>query len=187
MMKANPMKPVEHLTDDEFAASVHRAVRALPDAPAAWQQASIALWAASPLAAGSTLAQVAQTAQALGRLVRAALSFDSWATPGLAQGMRSMRSPTRHLLYSAQGRDVDLRVTPSAERFALSGQILGPDESGQVELSSLDARATVHRGSLDSMGEFRLDGVAAGRYALTLHLGHDRIVMEPIEVGEPAA
>jgi hypothetical protein len=187
MTKANPMNPVENLSDDEFAARVHRAVRALRDAPAAWQQTSISLWATSPLAGGSTLSEVAQTAQALGRLVRAALTFDSWATPGLAQGMRSMRAPTRHLLYSTQGRDIDLRITPSAEHFALSGQILGPDESGQIELSSLDAAATVHRGSLDSLGEFRLDGVAAGRYALTLHLGSDPIVVEPIEVGQAAA
>jgi hypothetical protein len=183
------MKPVEQFTDDEFAQHVHRAVRALPDAPAAWQQAAIAMWPAPAVL--STWSAAAQTAQALLRVVHAALTFDSWATPGLAHGstsgMRSARNPTRHLLYSAQGRDIDLRITPSAEHFALSGQVLGPDETGRIELARVDAPDQPgHQGELDELGEFRLDGVPAGRYVLTLHVADQAVQVQDIDVGGTA-
>lgn len=182
------MKPVEQLKDDEFAQQVQRAMHLLPDAPAAWQQAAIDLWLAAPLpATRSSVAQAASAATALLRFVAAALTFDSWAAAGPVHGVRSARNPTRHLLYSAQGRDIDLRITPSAEQFVLSGQILGPDESGRIELAATDAPATAsHSGALDELGEFRLEGVPAGRYILTLHLGAQPIVVQPIDVGGPA-
>jgi hypothetical protein len=191
-IEANPMKLVEHFTDDEFAQHLHRALRELPDAPAAWQQGAIALWSAAAAAAAhapaSTWSAAAQAAGALVRFVTAALTFDSWATPGLAHGMRSARHPTRHLLYSAQGRDIDLRITAAAEHFSLNGQVLGPDETGRVELVRVDApTAAGHQGVLDEMGEFRLEGVPAGRYVLTLHLGAESVVVPAIEVGETAA
>jgi hypothetical protein len=177
------MKPVEQLTDDEFTQLVHRAVQALPDAPAAWQHRAIGLWPAGP-------GRVAGVVQALGAVIGAVLTFDSWATPGLAHGMRSLRSPTRHLLYSAQGRDIDLRITPADEAYAVSGQILGPDEAGRVELAATDGAGGVvgarHSGSLDAMGEFRIAPVPAGRYLLTLHLGDRPIVVQSLDVGEPA-
>jgi hypothetical protein len=189
-IKANPMKPVEQLTDDAFTQQVHRAVRDLPDAPAAWQQAAIGLWPAA--SATSTGSAAAQAAAALVRVITSALTFDSWATSGsahgLAHGMRSTRNPTRHLLYSAQGRDIDLRITPAAEHFSLNGQVLGPDEAGRIELALVDAQtAAGHRGVLDDMGEFRLDGVPAGRYVLTLHLANGSVVVPTFEVGESAA
>jgi hypothetical protein len=177
------MKPLEQFTEEEFAHQVHRAVRALPDAPAAWQQAAVALWPAT-----SPVQQAVAAGQALVRFITAALTFDSWATPGLAYGMRSTRSATRHLLFSAEGRDIDLRIAPMAEHFALTGQILGPDEAGEVELALVHAPDTArHHGALDALGEFRIEGVSAGRYVLTLRLGAQPIVMQPIEVGEPAA
>jgi hypothetical protein len=188
-IKANPMKTVEQFTDDEFAQHVHRAVRELPDAPAAWQQAAMAMWSAP--ATPSTLAAVQQAGQALVRYVSAVLTFDSWATSALAHGMRSTRSATRsatrHLLYSAQGRDIDLRITASAEHFALSGQVLGPDETGRVELARSDAPGQPsHHASLDELGEFRLQAVPAGRYVLTLHLGQDAMQVQDIDVGDTA-
>ena len=174
------MKPVEQLTDDEFAHIVHRAVRALPDAPVAWQRAAIGLWPT-----GAT--RVTEVVKALGAVIAAVLTFDSWAMPGLAQGMRSLRSPTRHLLYSAEGRDIDLRISPAGEAFSVSGQILGPDETGRVELSAVDGgTGASHSGSLDAMGEFRIDPVPPGRYVLTLHLGERPIVVQSLDVGEPA-
>lgn len=192
------MKPVHQTTDEEFAHQVHHAVRALPDAPAAWQQAAIGLW---PAQAPPSALSAAQAAQALVRWVAAVLTFDSWAPAGagwgLAPGMRSVRGATRHLLYSARGRDIDLRITAAAESFVLSGQILGPDETGRVELAPAaekDESAVnpaihppTHRSPLDDLGEFRLEDVPAGRYVLTLHLGAEPIVVQPIEVGEAAA
>ncbi len=174
------MKTVEQFTDDEFAQHVHRAVRELPDAPAAWQQSAIAVWQAP-----ATPSSLSAAAHALMRYVTAVLTFDSWATSTLAHGMRSARNPTRHLLYSTQGRDIDLRITASAEHFALSGQVLGPDDTGWVELARTDAPGQPgHHASLDELGEFRLEAVPAGRYVLTLHLGQDSMQVQDIDVGE---
>jgi hypothetical protein len=176
------MKPVDCLSDDEFADLVQRAV-ALPDAPPALLHAAIALFPAAPRPA--SLKEVAQAAT---RLVTAVLSFDSWASSPVALGMRAVASDTRHLLFSAMGRDIDLRISRAAEHFALTGQVLGPDESGMVELtmqsedSPRDPDARI--AALDALGEFRLDGVRRGTYRLTLRMGGDEIVLPPIEVGE---
>lgn len=192
------MKPLQQLSDEVLVQALQRARRELPDAPLAWQESAMALFSAqaAPLPTASALKD---TAVALGRLVRAALTFDSWAAPALAGGMRSLRSPTRHLLYSAEGRDIDLRINPQAGsqagQFSLSGQILGPDETGRIELLALDgesegqvqAAAQGHEGALDALGEFRIDGVPAGLYRLTLHVGDAPIVVQPLEVGVPSA
>jgi hypothetical protein len=123
--------------------------------------------------------------------VTAVLSFDSWAQPPLALGMRAGVSATRHLLFSAMGRDIDLRISPVADRFALAGQILGPDEVGMIELAAQPDVGSetpyAHVASLDILGEFRLDGVRGGTYRLTLRMGGDEIVLPPIEVGERAS
>ena len=65
------------------------------------------------------------------------------------------------------GRDIDLRISPAAEHFALSGQILGPDEPGVVELAARPARSAHRRRTTPrstTLGEFRLDGVRGGTY-----------------------
>lgn len=171
------MKPLKDLTDDEFAALARQAV-ALQDAPPALVHAAIQLYQApevSPLSA---------VAQSLGRLVKAVLSFDSWAAAPAAMAVRSADTATRHLLFSAQGRDIDLRVAPDAQQFALAGQILGPDDTGSVELSADDIADSPRTVLLDAMGEFRIDGIAGGRYVLTLRVGEDVIVLPPIDVGQ---
>lgn len=185
------MKPIDPLSgplsgplsDDELAQQARRAAE-LPDAPKPLIDAVIGLFPVSPAPQRSRLGDVAHAAL---RLVSAVLSFDSWAQPPTALGMRAGASDTRHLLFSAQGRDIDLRISPASpvgEHFALSGQILGPDESGVVELEpqssdGADARSAV----LDTLGEFRLDGVRGGTYRMTLRVGGDEIVLPPIEVG----
>jgi hypothetical protein len=179
-LNATAMKPIHRLSDDEFVHLVQRAV-ALPDAPSALVRAAIDLW---PAAQTSPLKDLAHAAL---RLVTAVLSFDSWASPGVAVGMRAVASDTRHLLFSAMGRDIDLRISPITDHFALTGQVLGPDETGVIELASqsedgnklADARVT----ELDALGEFRLDFVRGGTYRLTLRVGGDEIVLPPIEVG----
>ncbi len=165
-------------SDEAFSRLVARAVRELPDAPDALQRTAIGLFpAAGALGALKTLAQAVVTQ------ISAVLTFDSWAAPALAAGMRSGRSATRHLLFSAQGRDIDLRIAPDAGNFALAGQILGPDESGRVELAdAATAGAPARVVELDSLGEFRLEGVPRGAYRLTLHLGSESIVLPPLEM-----
>lgn len=174
------MKPIASLNDSEFAQLLQRAV-ALPDVPPRLARDAIELWST---AQPKTLKTVAAAGL---RLVTAALSFDSWARPPLAMGMRSVASDTRHLLFSAQGRDIDLRISPVSNQFALSGQILGPDEAGMIELSTQSPDGHAASGArvvpIDALGEFRLDGVPGGTYRMTLRMGGDEIVLPPIEVG----
>jgi hypothetical protein len=159
-----------------------RCAAALPDAPAWLVRAAIDLWRTRQPAPG------ARGAAPLRRLA-AMLRFDSWAAPAVATGMRSLPSDVRHLLYATTGHDVDLRIAPIDGRFALAGQVLGPDEAaGSLELAR---RADVCAGDppapvvaeLDDLGEFRLDGVSPGTYRLTLRMGGDEIVLPPIDVG----
>jgi hypothetical protein len=173
------MKSFDLLSDDEFVHLVQRAVK-LPDVPPKLARAAINLW---PATQPTTLRSVANAGL---RLVEAVLSFDSWAGTPVALGMRSATSDTRHLLFSAMGRDIDLRISPAAGHFALTGQILGPDEAGVIELAQhvdglqvFDARVV----PIDAMGEFRLDNVPGGIYQLTLRMGGDEIVLPPVEVG----
>ncbi len=178
------MKPVDLLSDDEFAHLAQRAA-SLPDAPPALVRAAIELW---PAYQATGLIDVAHSAL---RLITAVLSFDSWARPVGALGMRAGASDTRHLLFSAQGRDIDLRISQAADHFALSGQILGPDDSGVVELAIQAGEQAMSRGArttaLDDLGEFRLDDVPMGTYRLTLRMGNDEIVLPPIDVGNPGS
>jgi hypothetical protein len=172
------MNLIDLLSDEELTALAGAASR-LPDAPAKWVEAAVALWKVAPRPAAMAPAPTLWTR------IAAALSFDSWATPPLALGVRSMAVDSRHLLYSAQGRDIDVRIAPAADRFAMAGQILGPDETGEVELAGAGAGAAgrwiTH---LDPLGEFRLDGIDRGTYQLTLRLGGDEIVLPPIVIGE---
>ena len=174
------MKPLDKLSDDELADLAQRAAM-LPDAPLSQIRSAIDLWHQRRQ---SSLADLARSGL---RLVQAVLSFDSWAQPAPALGMRAGASDTRHLLFSAQGRDIDLRIVPVAEHFALSGQVLGPDGSGMIELATqredLAATDGPHVAALDELGEFRIDGVHGGTYRLTLRVGSDEIALPPIDVG----
>jgi hypothetical protein len=187
------MTPLDSHPDDAFGQLVRRAITELPDAPPAWQRAAIGLWAPAP----GPVAVLQSLARAAARQIAAALTFDSWAAPAVAHGMRSLRSPTRHLLFNAQGRDIDLRISPAAQAFALVGQVLGPDDAGSVMIerlglevagsTSLPTSAGIRTAPLDSLGEFRLEGLEGGLYRMTLLLGDDEIVLQTVEVGEPAA
>lgn len=174
------MKPIEQLNEEEFAGLVSRAVTS-PDAPAHVIRSAVGLWA--------TARQPTLTDLAGGLLtrVRAALSFDSWLLAPLASGMRSSTSEARHLLFSADGRDIDVRISRSAADFALTGQILGPDEAGICELRSsrIGAPDDAPRVAvLDALGEFRLDGLQRGFYTMTFRFGRQCVELPPIEIGE---
>jgi hypothetical protein len=173
------MKSIDCLTDVELTDLAHKASR-LQDAPQGWVDAAVALWKVAPRAT------VKPQAPKLWTRIAAALSFDSWATPQLALGVRSMAADNRHMLYSAKGRDIDVRITAGVDRYALTGQILGPDESGEVVLSSQGDGPGSHWSrttQLDALGEFRLDGVDKGTYLLTLRTGVDEIVLPAFVIG----
>lgn len=189
------------LSDDELAALAWRATQALPDAPPALRRAAIGLWpaAVAPRAAPTPPADAAGRGVQGGlagsfaaglHQVLAVLRFDSAAMPALASGMRGAAHETRHLLYSAAGRDVDLRITPQgAGQWRLSGQVLGPDESGQVLLSCAEGdagaagAAAQQQAALDEMGEFHLPAVASGAWTLRLALGDECIELPLLTLG----
>ncbi len=172
------MKPIDERPEDEFnrlvvqLASTRNDLRAVRgDRSSGW-----------PLRQG--LRHVLQR-------VAAALHFDSRSSVAPAIGLRGNLAETRHLLFSAKGRDIDLRVVPAGGGFELSGQILGPDEGGRVALAAhLRAGSPppppTRHAAIDSLGEFHLDDIDVGTYVLTLQLGGDEIVLPPIEMGEYA-
>lgn len=175
------MKPIATLTEDEFANVVHRAV-ALPDAPPALVRLAMAIFRdAQPSPLRKAADHMLQT-------IRAVLTFDSWATGPAALGLRSMpaQSESRHMLFTAAGRDIDLRIISSATSYILAGQILGPDEAGAVEISVNTEQINpkiVRSTPLDELGGFHLDNLKAGTYWMTLRMNGDDIALPAIAVG----
>ena len=180
MVAESDPDPLKQLTDEQLLERLPRAA-ALPDAPADWVQRAVAAWQ-PPLGA-----RLAEIAQGLREQVQALLKFDSWAAAPLATGLRSTgSSATRQLVFSAEGRDVDLRIAPAeGSLFTLSGQVLGPDEAGTVTLQPEATGVTPQMAALDAFGEFHLPGLAPGRYRLSLLLPGQELVLPPFEVGAP--
>jgi hypothetical protein len=176
------MTSLDRLSDDELAVLLRRA-QALADAPAAWVDRAIGLFPQPAPGAWQ------QFGAALKRAV-ATLRIDSWAPqPGMAMALRSTPNlETRHLLFNAAGRDIDLRICTAGQGFEVFGQILGPDESGAVALVRLPqpevAADETHMVPVDDLGEFRIGGLSAGTFALTFRMGDDEITLPPIELGD---
>ena len=118
----------------------------------------------------------AETPGLLRRLV-ASLSFDSGArTP--AYGLRSgAAAAARQLLFSAGAVDVDLRLAPAGEGWAVSGQLLGECAAGRAELfaDGGGGDAPAARCDLNDLCEFTLPAVPAGTYTLRLTVGDAEI------------
>lgn len=172
------MTPIDKMTEQEWLQLVAEAL-SMPDAPPHVVQAALDLW--------NTQGSARPVPSSLRRWF-ATLRSDSWATAPLASGVRAVSSPVRQLLFTTPDRDVDVRIAPSAEGFAVSGQHLGPDDSGHIELRSLIRGSDPgrrHGAALNALGEFRLEGVRRGTYLLILHLASDEIVLPPIDIGPP--
>lgn len=155
-----------HDTDTELEAAL-KASRTLVDAPEHVIQRAIDVFAARGMAQAAT---PAPQPAGLRQRLQALLSFDSGGLAPAAAGVRSMGSGTgsgtRQVLFSAEGRDIDLRIGPSsAAGWQVSGQILGPDETGTVELRCGGFQA---RTAWNELSEFRFDGVPGGACQLTL-------------------
>ena len=127
------------------------------DAPRDVLAGAVALFHARPARAG------------LLRRVVAALSFDSGAQ-GLAFGVRSGKDTApRQLIFNAGDVDIDLRLAPGAEGWAVSGQVLGECGGGWAELGG-EEEAAAARAELNELCEFALPAVPAGSYTLRLRL-----------------
>lgn len=171
--------PKSDPASDPSDAAIERGLRGsrqLENAPEHAIQRAMAVW--------QPRHQAAATPGLFQRLL-AVLSFDSGAASPLAFGMRSGGATTRQMLFSAEGHDIDLRISPAsttqADRWLLSGQVLGPEALGVVRLTDTMAQ-TVAETLLDEMGEFRLPDIAPGQYTVTLRLGASEIVLPSILV-----
>jgi hypothetical protein len=113
------------------------------------------------------------------RHIIAILTFDS-RVAGPAYGIRSLRSASRQLLYSAQETDLDLRVTVQNDECIVAGQVIRADcVSGQVEISGDAGSATA---SLNEVCEFTLPAIPLGNYALRIKLPDVQIEIPELEL-----
>lgn len=181
------MKPLHDLSDDDLTRALG-ASRALDEPPADVVDRAIGLFRSARTAARPATDLPAAVTSALRRLV-AVLSFDSAGADGLAFGMRSSAGAVRQLLFTVEGHDIDLRVTPGTtpQTFAVSGQVLGPEAAGRVRLESLRADAPVPPSdvALDEWGEFVLPAVPPGPYRVTLLLADAAIELPPLDIPYP--
>jgi hypothetical protein len=114
----------------------------------------------------------------LTRRILAFLRFDSQTQP-LAAGIRSGTAEIRQLIFVAEDTELDIRITPDGDQWRVSGQVLGPDAEGLVQLvGETSTTETI----LNELSEFQLPHVLRGRYSLVLHLGNSEIVAE-VEIG----
>ena len=113
----------------------------------------------------------------------AVLSFDSAQSTPQALGLRSGATATRQILFSTEGRDVDLRIRPVTSetglRWRISGQVLGPDKSGTARLSGPDRDIEV---SWSELAEFGFDDVGDGTWVIGLRTPAWELELPPISV-----
>lgn len=169
------------MPDDEALAQALHASRRLEDAPEALVRRAIGLWPAAPSPLLAALRRVVAT-----------LVSDSGPAPALALGLRAGGGGggVRQIVCAAEGLDIDLRVTPTADGPAgwrLAGQLLGADRAGEAWLRAEgEAPEAARRTPLDVCSEFRFGPLAAGRWALGLRLDDVEIELPPIELPPPA-
>lgn len=118
----------------------------------------------------------------LRRLV-AALTFDSSMNLAPAFGVRSGQAAARQLLYSAEGHDVDVRITPQQDQWVVAGQVLGQDcAGGQVNLVKLEGGDKSAAAVLNELCEFTLPAVAPGSYKLLVRLADIEVEVPQLEL-----
>ncbi len=174
--------------EDAWLALVQEAVT-LPEPPDALAASALAYWHSAPAALPVTRARKGSSG-----VVRwlAALAFDSWAATPAAAGLRALPSEVRQLMFMAQNMDIDLRITPQADRHLVQGQVFGDAACAFVDLEALSAtgdrmapeQQPSHQGiALNANCEFTLAGVAPGRYRLRLHGPQREVRLPAFEVG----
>lgn len=161
--------------DADLAAALVRS-RVLEDAPEAVIRRALDLFPARPRAA-------APAPGPLRRLV-AVLGFDSAAQAPQALGLRAGGSGLRQMLFTAEGRDVDLRLAPGPGGWRLSGQVLGPDAAGRIELRCGAFHAEQ---AWNELAEFHLDGLPEGQCHIVLHGDGWALELPPLQIPGGAA
>jgi anti-sigma factor RsiW len=105
--------------------------------------------------------------------------FDS--AGGLPAGRRAGAGSERQIVFFAGDLAVDLRLTRADNEWLVSGQVIGGDRQGQVELHGQD---TTIEADIIEPGEFELQPVAAGTYTLLLHMPKLEIEIPALEIGD---
>jgi hypothetical protein len=136
--------------DDAALAAALARSRVLEDAPETLIQRTIDLFPARRPAV---------------RRLAAVRRFDSLGLAPQAAGVRSGGDGTRQVLFSAEGRDIDLRIAPDGSRWRISGQVLGPDVQGHACLEAGSQKLEV---DWNELSEFGFESVPAGTVTLTL-------------------
>jgi hypothetical protein len=113
------------------------------------------------------------------RHIIATLTFDS-RQAGPAFGIRSLRSTSRQLLYSAQETDLDLRITVQNDECIVAGQVIRDGcVSGSVEISGDAGSAAAN---LNEVCEFTLPAIPLGNYSLRVKLPDVQIEIPELEL-----
>jgi len=95
-------------------------------------------------------------------------------------GMRSVRSSSRQLLYSAQQTDLDLHITIHNDECIVAGQIIREgDAGGLVEISGPTGSAEA---SLNELCEFTLPALPLGYYSLKVRMSDVEIEIPELEL-----
>lgn len=177
-----PLPPSDENAEDNALAEALAASRVMEDAPEPLVRRAIDLWAqARPAAGRLSPAPTAATVGALRKLV-AALVFDSAERGLVAAGRRGTsvmsQLASRQMLFTLEGRDIDIRLTPleGGTRWAVSGQVLGPDAMGWADLRSVprgdepSAQSAPVADALpwNDLAEFEFAPVTGGDYCLCL-------------------
>ena len=184
LLGADSLQPALAMTapnppdDDALARALHRS-RVLEDAPEALIQRSIDLFRARPRAAAAAVPA------GLRHRLAAVLSVDSAGAvaTGLRSGQGGGPAQTRQLLFTADGRDIDLRLQPASDgtHWRVSGQVLGPDLKGTATLLAGGYSAEV---AWTDLAEFSFDQVPAGPCSLALYAPDWELVLPDFQTGE---
>ena len=109
----------------------------------------------------------------------ATLIFDSRRAAPVF-GMRSVRTSSRQLLYSAEQSDLDLRITIQNEECILAGQVIREGcVGGLVEISGPTGSAEA---SLNELCEFTFPAIPVGQYSLRVRMLDVEIEIPELEL-----
>ena len=113
------------------------------------------------------------------RRVVANLTFDS-RRAGSTFGMRSLRTASRQMLYSAPDTALDLRVTVQNDECVVAGQVIREGcARGFIELSGGTGAIKT---SLNELCEFTLSSIPLGNYSLKIRLRDVEILIPEIDL-----
>jgi hypothetical protein len=119
----------------------------------------------------------------------ATLVFDSLARPATA-GVRSTETSNRQLLFKSGEYSLDLRITQAGRSGCnVIGQLLKESDPGFDSVAGLrvvfaQAGETALSVATDEIGEFKINGVACGRYDLRIELLEGGIGVLDLALGE---